>query len=63
MASEACWRKEEEPDRARMSIGIWRRWDAKMVFIRGMYWVGEALETERMRMRLMMGCRRGSLVV
>lgn len=51
VASEACCRNEDEPARERMSIGIARRWAAKMVFMNGMYCVGLAVETLTTRMR------------
>ena len=51
VASEACCRKEEEPARERISMGIERRWAAKMVFMKGMYCMGDAVETERMSIR------------
>jgi hypothetical protein len=42
-----------------MSMGMERRWQAKMVFIIGMYWCAKSPETERMRMR---GWRDGGAV-
>ena len=51
VASEACCRKEEEPASERMSMGMESRWAAKMVFMKGMYCMGDAVETERMSIR------------
>ena len=51
MASAACCRKDDEPDRESTSMGIWRRCAAKMVFMNGMYCAGEAAETESTRIR------------
>jgi hypothetical protein len=65
VASEACWRKtvvvvdvlaEGVGDGMgiwRMSIGMERRWQAKIVFMMGMYWWArsEVGETVRMKMR------------
>lgn len=51
VASLACWRKTVSPDIFAMSMGMLRRWQAKMVFIIGMYWCARSPDTERMRMR------------
>lgn len=34
-----------------MSIGMLRRWQAKMVFMMGMYWCAKSPDTETIRMR------------
>ena len=50
VVEDACWRKDvEEGVRARTSIGMERREEANMAFIRGMYWLGEAGLVERTR--------------
>ena len=51
VASEACCRNEELPARERISMDMLRRWAAKMVFMKGMYWVGFAVETLMTRIR------------
>ena len=39
-----------------MSIGMDERWQAKTVFIMGMYWCARSPDTLRMSMRAAMGC-------
>jgi len=51
VASDACCKKELEPARESMSMGILRRWAAKMVFMKGIYSVGEVVLTEITRIR------------
>lgn len=52
----ACWRKDEDPRRERVSIGI-PAWEAaKTAFIVGMYCSGAESDTDRTRMR---ACRPG----
>lgn len=51
VASEACCKKTVSPLILQMSMGICKRWQAKMVFMMGMYWCARSPLTERMRMR------------
>lgn len=51
MASEACSRKTASPASFATSIGIERRWQAKIVFVRGMYCGEREPVAERRRMR------------
>jgi len=51
VASAACWRKVLAEARVRTSIGIPRRWAAKMAFMVGMYWALLSGLALRMRTR------------
>ncbi|KAL8934614.1 MAG: hypothetical protein Q9216_005815 [Gyalolechia sp. 2 TL-2023] len=52
VASDACSRKTASPASLATSMGMARRWQAKIAFVRGMYWEEREPETERMRMRV-----------
>ena len=53
MVEDACWRKVLEVGvRASTSMGMLRRAEAKIAFIKGMYWCGEAGLAERTRILL-----------
>ena len=61
VASDACCKNTVSPAILQMSIGIPRRWDAKMQFMRGMYWAARSPLTERIRIRdCRLGGREGS---
>ena len=51
VASAACWRKVLAEARVRTSMGMARRWAAKMAFMVGMYWALLSGLVLRMRMR------------
>lgn len=51
VASAACCRNTVSPASFKMSIEMWRRWQAKMLFMIGMYWDARSPDTERIRMR------------
>ena len=51
VASEACCKNTVSPEILQMSIGMLRRWQAKIVFIIGIYWAARSPETERIKMR------------
>ena len=62
VASEACCRKTVESDEVvvgeegrgicRMSIGMARRWHAKIAFMMGMYWWARSVEGEAVMRRI-----------
>lgn len=52
MASDACSRNTASPASFATSMGMERRWQAKIVFVRGMYCAEREPETESMRMRV-----------
>lgn len=51
VASEACSRKTASPDSLATSMGMARRWQAKMVLVRGMYCAEREPVAERIRTR------------
>lgn len=54
VASQACCRKTASPLSLHTSMGMCSRWQAKILFITGMYWCAESLDplTETIRIRL-----------
>lgn len=51
MASEACSRKTASPASLATSMGMERRWQAKIVFVSGMYCEEREPVRERIRIR------------